>query len=243
MKKLRICFIAAVLLAGQLFAFPPNLNPAFFKAKSAPGGGGGGNYSLVANTFASANSTGGTTPDINTSGATKIFVCLGSFSAIPTPTDNKGNTYTQVKASTSAGGYFSSIWVCLSPTVGTGHHFTTSQASTFGNISVLAFSGGGTGATDVTSANQGGGITTIQPGSITPTTDNQLIICAYNGGVVTTMLINSGFTISDQGNSSAGAEQTAGSYLVQTTAGAVNPTWSETSPGANTMGTAIASFK
>ncbi len=70
--------------------------------------------------------------------------------------------------------------------------------------------------------------TSYQPGSITPSENNEVIVTAItSGGGVTSYSIDSGFTISDQFDLSGGGHFPLGmAYLIQTSAAASNPTWS-----------------
>src|SRR5204863_2222713 len=67
-----------------------------------------------------------------------------------------------------------------------------------------------------------------QPGSVTPSQDNEVLVTGYGGDTnATTATIDSGFTVSDTfayvGGSNMGG---SAAYLIETTAGAKNPTWS-----------------
>ncbi len=85
--------------------------------------------------------------------------------------------------------------------------------------------------------------TTLQPGSVTPSENNELIVTGlgfYPSGVLS---VNSSFTISDQVNYVSSAAMGLGAaYLVQGTAGAVNPTWTD-STTATSLAAVIATFK
>jgi len=86
-------------------------------------------------------------------------------------------------------------------------------------------------------------VTSQQPGSITPTANNELIVTLFGDSNCSSIpTIDSGFTITDaiayNGSSNYGG---AVAYLFQNTATAINPAWSITSSG-NTV-SSIASFK
>lgn len=142
----------------------------------------------------------------------------------------------------------SRIYYVVNPIVGSGHTVTATATGYVGGGYFLAFSGA-----DISSPfDQENGVadfanaTSKQPGSVTPTTDNQLVItglCTIKdaGGSSGTYSIDSGFAIIDQDAATAGLEGGACAYLIQTSAGAVNPTWSWTD--ASAVGATIATFK
>lgn len=209
--------------------------------------------SLLAHTI--IGSTGGTavtTAGINTAGANLIVTGISYYGGSPgtsTPSDSKGNTWTALTlyGNTAPNNDAIQLFYCSNPTVGTGHTFTASATTglTYPCIMVQAWSGA---ASSSQLDQQNGGFSntagaTIQPGSITPTTNGQIIITALDASTSTnTYSIDSSFTISDSmaynsTNSVAGAM----AYFIQPTAGAINPTW--TSDSVPARAAAIASFK
>ena len=198
-----------------------------------------------------------TTGAVDTTGA-NFVVALMTFDntvATVTMTDNKSNgNGTNLTKKTAAspirGCAQLSYWI--NPTCGSGHTFTnTGSSGLFGTLAVAAFSG-----VKVASAfdQQNGfgdptsGHTTIQPGSITPTENGELIIAGWelDDPTNTTWTVNSGFTITDIQDAIVGA--TYGgvlAYLVQGTAAAINPTFTRSNAdSANRADAAvIASFK
>lgn len=187
---------------------------------------------LVAHTSRAAN---GTTAGIDTTGATLLVAAVawtqGSAAYTNTPTDSKSNLWMSVAimqgeiAQTTAD---VNLWVSVNPTVGAAHTFTCGAGSPA--MAVAAFSGVATtypigqsrlkGATSVTS---------VQPGSLTPPLDNNLVITAIGYRDTTALSINGSFTISDQVAFSSGVNVGIGlAYLIQTSAAAANPTWSWT---------------
>lgn len=191
--------------------------------------------------------TTSTTPNIDTTGANLIVIAVSSYSdaTIPTITDSKGNTWTNISHSTLTGNGRSSLYYCLNPIVGSGHYFTTAQVGSYANILAMAFSGAkatsalenNTGATTLVS-----GATSLATGSITPTEDNELIVSALCFGATNTISIDSGMTIAQQAqyytNSIFGI---MGAYKIQTTATAINPlaSWGTSTPAS----ASIACFK
>lgn len=180
------------------------------------------------------------TATINSTGANLLIVTVSRFdSAVAQSlTDSLGNTWTAlterlISSSVRVRGYY-----CLNPSVGASHTFTVAGVnagagtSIFPAIAVSAFAGVGgygseTGGTQTSAA-------TGQPGSITPIEDGALLVTGESFNVAGTQSVNSGYTIGAQQNFASGTSLgVAQAYLIQTTAAAVNPTWSEsTSPRA-----------
>jgi hypothetical protein len=202
---------------------------------------------LVANTGAGSAAGGNiTTPDINTSGANLIVAAMGNYSAgsAGSVSENKGNgAPTGLTTYLIGGGERLRIFYWLNPSVGSGHNFsTTSGAASYPSLCVAAFSG-----VKITSPwdKENGAFasaSTVQPGSITPSEDNELVVSAVEYDASRTMSINSSFSITDQINYGAGAHfGTALAYLIQTSLAAVNPTW--TAGSTTSLTAAIACFK
>lgn len=181
---------------------------------------------------------GTTTPAIDTTGAT-LLVCSTSTDSSPAPTDNMGNTWVLAVKSGNGGSFNNSnaIYYVENPTTSASHTFTP-QGSLPG-FAVAAFSGTLTSSSlDQTNSTA----SSTSPGSITPGVDNELIITGEGGSASGTVTIDLGFTILEQYNGAGGATYGAGiAYLIQTTATAVNPTWTWTVFGG--VCCTIASFK
>jgi hypothetical protein len=112
-------------------------------------------------------------------------------------------------------------------------------------MTAAAFAGtllSGTADINVGATNTGN---TVQPGSGTPAYYGELIVCGLApflsapGGSFT---VDSSFIIAAQAAQTTPALGTALAYLVQTTASAVNPTWSGIGAG-NTAAAMMASFQ
>lgn len=203
-------------------------------------------FTLVAHTAANGATSGGvTTSSINTTGADFLVLIVSDYQATTasTPTDSKSNTWTALTP--QATGVFNrcKIWYCKNPTVGSGHTFTYTLTAGFSSLAVAAFSGSDTSSPfDQQNGASTSGATTIQPGSVTPSQANELIVVGLaetNSGSVS---INGGFTISDQVDYVPGtAFGVSLAYLIQTTATAENPTW--TWVASTESATCIATFK
>lgn len=206
---------------------------------------------LVTSAMLPTGVTGATTSTpLNTTGANLlIFGCASKL--LPTVSDSKSNTWTPLTSQNAGTGHESrcQLHYVTNPTVGTNHDFSWAYAG-YGSTTgfVLAFSGADTsspfdqqnGSFDNTEASS------IAPGSITPTQDNEVVIALatftddFTSGSGS---INGGFTIAHQRNYSAGpCNGGLIAYLIQTTAAAANPTI--TAPtGPDPLTAVIASFK
>lgn len=152
-----------------------------------------------------------------------------------TISDNKSNSWTSAVDKNDGATNRVTIYHVLSPTVGAGHTFTWTGGAVEA-IDVQAWRcPGGAPTLDQTNGTTSG----TQPGSITPTADDCLLIAGAAGGTdASAPTIDSGFTVTTSRAFTTSVCLNSGmAYLVQDTAAAINPTWSDT--GAN----AIASYK
>ena len=197
-------------------------------------------WSVLAHTIA----TRATTTAIDTTGADLLVVAVSSYSTTPvTVSDSKSNTWSP-RTEKASGNNHTRLFFCQGGTVGSAHTFSTN--ADFYDIAVAAFSGSGAipfdvenGAAAVASA--------LATGSITPAVNGELIVSALgetaDGGISRTYSVDSGLTITDQNGAAGGNHNGLGlAYFAQTTAAAINPTWSITG-GANNIAAVIASFK
>ena len=214
------------------------LNAVDYQVRSPGPGGptfvGGLVPALVSHTAIAGNNTGTiSTAAIDTTGST-VLVAVGA--GYPTAsislTDSKANAWTQLNTQPNHDNVTVALWYCLAPRAGTGHTFTLAGAS-YPSITVMAFSG-------VTALDQSNhtylgpaNTNTMQPGSITPTSNGQLIVVGAATAIGPVSAIDSGFTLADH------AEQvtaTMGAYRIQSSAGAVNPTFQTVYQGAYQSG-------
>jgi hypothetical protein len=190
-----------------------------------------------------AQTTGGsnvTSSAIDTTGATLLVMVTcdnGDNTAI---SDSKGNTWSHLTLQDSgSGGGRTQLHYVVSPTVGSGHTFTHNTSGHFPALAVAAFSNGG--IFDAENGNKTASATTLQPNSVTPTQDNELIIFGLGDARTTTASVNVG-TITDQLALAPGvAFAIALAYEVQTAATARNPTWTWTTAAREQA--VIATFK
>lgn len=208
--------------------------------------------SPLAHTFTSGLN-GGTSAGIDTTGANLITISLGWYSGVtanPTVSDINGNLYTPCTKISDSTPFSEQLFYVYAPTVGPGHTFAVSGSIIAAAMLVSAWSGAASSPLDQQSQGSHSGTSgTVQPGSITPSQNDELLITGLmvgNPGGVEVVSINGGFSITDT-VAFSGSVNEGGSmaYLVQTTATAANPTWDDGNPGGSTLGllAAIASFK
>lgn len=191
----------------------------------------------------STNNVNVTTGGIDTTGANLIVISTVSYTpaAAPTISDSKGNTWTGLTSTYTSVLSRCRLYYCVNPTVGSGHTFTS--AATAPALCVYAYSGGK--ATSPFDAENGAGVspgTTVAPGTVTPSEDNELVVCGFGAAGTTTPTIGGGFTIRDHVPFVSGQCYACDlADLIQTSLAAANPTWTI---GANLYSAAaIACFK
>ncbi len=198
---------------------------------------------LVTSGSASGNLTA-TTGSLDTTGSTLLVICATYATAVSV-SDSKGNTWTGLTAQSNTGVYNQIFYVnSATPTVGTGHTFTISGASVY-TVNVLTFSGTGASPFDVENGASTASAATLQPGSVTPTNDNNVLITGLTAGnaYAGAGSINLSFTITNQNALIGGVTYGGGAaYLLQGAKAATNPTWTFGSTCTNDSST-IAVFK
>src|SRR5215472_13389017 len=201
-------------------------------------------WSLLAHTGqGSTNQSTFTTSAIDTTGADLLVVQVVDSNHGTTLSDNKGNTWVSAAGPTTTNGPDAQLYYATNPIVGTGHTFTATVTSQSPALLVQAWSGSGSSPLDQTNFANGLFVSTLQPGSVTPGQNGELIVTGQcSGSTSGSSSVNLGFTISDSflqvnGQHVGGAL----AYLVQGTAAAINPTWTGT--GLNFTGATIATFK
>lgn len=192
---------------------------------------------LVAHTQIAGGGSGGVSPAITTTTATLLVASVSQFKGgtLGVITDKiggvlTGNVWVPGTPQIGSAETYSRIFYCVNPTVGASHTFLCNGAASITQITAWS----GVDTTSPYAGQTGNAVSsspTIQPGIANPPFNGCLIITAnsndLNGGG--TQTINSGFTITDQGPYSGGMNESGGqAYLIQTTKGAVNPTWTMT---------------
>lgn len=180
--------------------------------------------SLVSNVTANGLN-GATSSSINTSGANFLLIAVAYDGSI-TVSDSKSNTWTALTEQGAAGKL--RLYYVANATVGSGHTFTVSGTGVAANFSASAWAGVKTtspaeqeeGATSVGSVS----VASIGPLDITPSENNAIVVCAVAiNGSVSSLSASNGFTLLDHVNFSSGNYYgVAISYVIQTTAAAVD---------------------
>lgn len=183
------------------------------------------------------------TPGLETTG-TNLIIITASYASVATGlsmTDNKSNTWSFLTAHGTVGNVSVNLYYCINPIVGSNHSFTLTGSTIFGWVAAEVFSGGS--IFDQQNGAASALASSLATGSITPSEDNELIVSgeAYFGDS-TMATINSGMNITDSFKDCCTTATTgAMAYKIQTTATAINPTW--TFPSANLCAVIVASFK
>ena len=180
-------------------------------------------------------------------GATLLVVLSWAYQIppqIPTGSPSPCTFSSTTKASNNAE---VQIYYCYSPTTSTSQTFSVAFGANnyYGGVGVMAFSR--TVGSTVDQQNNGtANSTSIQAGSVTPLSNNEVIIAmmavqaAFGGSGVPT--IGSGFTLANSSNGVSGTTISgAQAYFVQSTAAAINPQWSWTT--SNDAAAVIATFR
>ena len=200
---------------------------------------------LVHSHAAGLNSTI-TTPGIDTTGADLLIVSVSQYVgfSVGTLTDSKSNSWSGLTAQVGSSNIYTRLYYSIPTSVGSSHTFSFNNGGALaGAIDVQAWSGADPTPFDVENGAKGSGITSKQPGSITPNNANSLIISALGTDGGTGYSVNSSLTISDFDDYSGGNnEGQALAWFVQGAAAAINPTWSWSGSSTETAAV-IAAFK
>ncbi len=185
----------------------------------------------------SSDGNGITSGSLDSTGGIVIFASVsatGSFAF----SDSKSNSWTLIGTQSVC-----HLYVCFNPTVGTGHTFSVSGSSVFSAISIGVFGGSQVHQDQSNSAAVSGTQTTLATGSITPITQNELLIaiCGWGNGNAFSG-IDSSFTLYEHTDASGTAFGSALAYQIQTTVVARNPIFTIASPGSATFGAIILSI-
>jgi hypothetical protein len=202
-------------------------------------------FTLLTHTGGGLGSAGGTSAAIDTSGADFLVAAVIYDSrATPTFTDSKGNTWTAGFAQTNISNASCQPYWCNPTSKGTGHTVACGgPSSQFSSVYFAAFSGALQGTPKDQAISNVDTSSTCQPGSLTPTENNELVICICAFGVVgNPSIAGGGMILLDKNGLSAGAFYGGGlAYVVQSAAAAINPTW--TFPGPSASAAESVSFK
>lgn len=213
---------------------------------------GGGSPALIASVSTGGTINGVTSNSIDTTGANLIIVSVSWYPAggadVTTAelSDSKGNTWTQLNLAgvISSTATANRLFYCYGGTVGSGHTFTVAENSSYPVISVLSFSNASASPLDQQSQSEQSATNTVQPGSITATQANAILVTSVGFGVAgATVSVNLSFNTPVQSTPVDGDSVGGGiSYRIDTSAAATNPTWTKTDTASH-MSASIASFK
>jgi hypothetical protein len=195
-----------------------------------------------------ASTSGGvsvTSPSIDTTGANLLIIVItadngGAYLSVYDTISGHSNTYTPAKSQASTGAATTYTYYCVNPAwVGPGHLFNVSVSNGYESIYAAAYSGAASSPLDtVTNSAFNTANASIQPGSITPSCTNELVVTgvfAENG-----IPAVSGATLRKSRATSSGSWGGGLADSIQTAATAINPTWTVSS-GHN--GATIVAFK
>ena len=198
----------------------------------------------VLSTNASCTGNACTTTAVTTTGVTLLILGESCFNATcAVPSDSKGNSWTGFGNQNPQGAANDELWYSTNPIVGASHTFK-GGANSYG-LCIMAFSGviAASNPLDQTNAATTGGATSLQPGNVTPTQNNEALV-TYIGGTANsnTYGIDSGFTITNQMSFVGGVNYgQACAYFVQGSPATINPKWSYST--SDVGGSQIATFK
>lgn len=185
-------------------------------------------FTYIGHVGAAGTSGGVTTGTLNTTGA-NLIVCGSAYYFSGTFSDSKSNSWTTLTAYTNSGTYeiTSQLAYVYSPTTATNQTFGYSGG--YVSMACEAFSGSASAPADQSAgAGTATTATSLQPGSITPSQNGELIVglLGTNGG---TSYGSANLTVTDNFNYTNGVNGgLAMGYYRQTTKAAFNPTWSWT---------------
>ena len=188
---------------------------------------------------------GGTSPAIDTTGATLLVISVGYYAAATkTVSDSYSNTWTPLTAQENSGDDGNRLWYALNPVVGTGHTFTITGSGVYLSACIAAFRGvANVTPFDVQNGAINAASTTIASGSVTPSANNELVITGASGNAnLSGTPTGTGMTLIDSNPYVASNQSSSGlAYAIQTTASAINPAWTLASSVA--CAATIATFK
>lgn len=193
----------------------------------------------------SSDTSNVTTGSYNTSGANFAVASVGYYRVVGAGAmdDSNHNTWNPLTAQPSfASDTVNRLYYTQGGTFGSGHTFSFNGSGNYPSLSVLAFSGAAVSPFDVENGNVATS-TTVQPGNVTPSVDNEVVISGLGtGNAGDNPTINLSFS-TPLGTAYASGQHFGSfiSYLIETTAAGKNPTW--TSSVSEGLASTIACFK
>lgn len=207
---------------------------------------------IASGIFKSTNSNGFTTSNLDTSGATLLFVGLTGYQTpnsrpFGTFVDSKSNTWVKVTTyeNDTAAGIEWYYVDSATPTVGSGHNFTVpGNGSEYPTISVLAFDGTDTTPLNTHAGSITSGVSSAQPGSVSPgsATDIFITMICNNLDLTNTYSIDSSFNLISGQSPFVLSASSSVAIAWKSSSSAENPTWSGLN-SANNLSIMMASFK
>lgn len=208
---------------------------------------------VVKGTAQSSDTNSVTSSGIDTTGANLLVVAVSWYAGngveSVTVSDSNSNTWTSLTKATnvsSGGNQRLQFFYAKNATVGASHTFTASGTAFYPAVHISAWSGADTSSPfDQESVSSVQNLATIQPGSITPSAVNELVVTAqaHTNSIGTPMTIDSGFSSPDEVDRISTSLEISWAYIIETSIVAKNPTWSTPAAGTTDMVAAIASFK
>jgi hypothetical protein len=160
-----------------------------------------------------------------------LVVAIADFnsSTKTTLSDSRGNTWTELTQSAVTSGTRTRIFYCFSPSVGSGHTFTSTQVSgsPYQALAVAGFSGT-SGTYDKQNGATTASGTTLATGSVTPASADSLVVAAWGSTATSTCSVDSSMSIASQlAGVASNSFAIALAYKIQG-ASAINPTFTWT---------------
>ena len=199
-------------------------------------------WTAVINSPRTLGNNGGVTVEVDTRTCDLLIIGIASAQNNTTFTDSAGNTWSTHTVYGSTAPRVFLKYVVPGAKVSATHTFSYTVTNSYSRLWILGLSGASATPTDQeTGATSGGGTPTELPtGAITPSEDGTLVVsCLGTNSDVTGVGVTAlGNLVTLGGGAQHGI---SGAYLDQTSAAAINPTWSWTN--AQRASACIASFK
>ncbi len=197
---------------------------------SGGGGGGGGTFTVVTN-YAVAGDNNTVTATFNTTGVKLLIIGAGWYQGTPTLSNGSSDT-TTTKTKYGSGNLFNQISYIVNPTASATYTVTLAGGSTFPGLCILALNCSATVSSpfdqDSGAAGSGTSTTRTAAAAAVPTVDNEIVVASMTSGLhIYTPTIDSGFSTPVVAADGSGVNYFM-SYLIQTTKGSVQPTWTLT---------------
>ncbi len=249
MRKFILAFtllIPCVVHAGTMtWSFNPIGSIAFSTWTAVPPPA----VALTTHTAKSSVDTNGfTTAALNTTGANLLIVAISTYTLGASFTgisDSLSNVWTRLNTYVVASNQTVTMYYSSSAIVGAAQTFTVSGSGCYPGMAVAAFSNSASNPFDSQNGASTASGTTLQPGSVTPSKDNELVVTGFSMQTAGTGSINSSFIVADQASQTATGFGVALGYIINGTGTSgvpINPTWTF-SGSATGLASDIAVFK